>query len=75
MPHFYFDIRKDNFTLLDDTGLELPDLIAAQTRALHSLAALAPEVRPSIGKSVLAVEVRTPNGLILSATLSRNVEC
>ena len=37
MPHFYFNIRKVETTVLDPEGVDLPDLPAAREEAVATI--------------------------------------
>jgi hypothetical protein len=69
MPRFFFDIRDDDDTLVDEEGIDLPDLKAAQMEAAKSLTAMAADVQPE-GSKVLAIDVRTAEGRVLTAAIT-----
>jgi len=68
MSRFYFDIREDGAAAVDEEGLELPDLRAAQVEAAQSLADLAKEMPAGTERNHMAIEVRTDDGPIFLAT-------
>jgi hypothetical protein len=70
MPRYYFDIRDDNDTFVDHEGMELADLKTAQVEAAQSLADLAEELLPTAARRMLAVEVRSDEGPVLSASIT-----
>jgi hypothetical protein len=68
MSRFYFDIRENGAAAVDEEGLELPDLRAAQVEAAQSLADLAKEKPAGTERNHMAIEVRTDDGRIFLAT-------
>jgi hypothetical protein len=57
MPLFFFDTRDDGETVIDDVGLELPDVAKAKTVAAKSLAELALDALPGSTRRCLGVDV------------------
>ena len=58
MPRYFFDTRNDDETIVDDLGVELPDVLEAAQTATRSLAELALEVLPGSSERCLGVDVR-----------------
>ena len=68
MRRYFFDLVDRGEVALDDEGIELPDVQAAQEEAALALAALAKEMRsngPQAGLTELAIDVRDNAGLVM----------
>jgi hypothetical protein len=68
MRRYYFDLVDGGHVSIDEEGLELPDVGAAQEEAAFALAALARELRssaPQIGITEIAIDVRDNAGLVM----------
>jgi hypothetical protein len=68
MPHYYFDIRENDAIAVDEDGLELPDLKAAEVEAARSLGDMAKSMPVGTERPHMAVEVRTDDGPAFHAT-------
>jgi len=68
MQRYYFDIRENDEVAVDEQGLELPDLKAAEVEAARSLADMAANMPHGSEKHHMAIEVRTPDGPASTAT-------
>ncbi|RUV30319.1 MAG: hypothetical protein EOS23_18675 [Mesorhizobium sp.] len=63
MPRFYFDWDESNeLAIVDDIGLELPDLAAAKAEAAQALAEWSKNVIPRADRQELALTVRDEHG-------------
>lgn len=69
MTRYFFDIRDDGSLVIDDDGVELADIKAAEIEAAESLAEMAKEVAPFEQDQRIAIEVRTADGPAFKATL------
>ena len=69
MPRYYFDIRENDTLVVDEEGLELPDLRAAEIEAAASLGHMARDALPGAERHHMAIEVRTvQDGGVFKAT-------
>ena len=75
---YFFDIRDGNEIAIDEEGMLLPHIQAAQEEAARSLAGIAHDaVRGSASQGVghrMAIEVRDDAGPVLQATFTFAVE-
>ena len=62
MTLYFFDTRDNGDVLVDDVGLELPNLDAVKVQAARSLAQIALDVLPGSIKRTLGVDVRYAEG-------------
>jgi len=68
MPRFFFDVH-DDIHVIDDVGIELPDLDAAKAEATRTLAEIAGELLPNDGtRKTLAINVRNESGQVVLKT-------
>ncbi|MCK1683838.1 hypothetical protein IVA87_31760 [Bradyrhizobium sp. 147] len=78
MPRYYFDLRDENGTALDEEGLELSSPRAVQAEAAKSLGDMARDAILSASLSgsrqTMAVEVRDGNGPVMQVTFSFAIE-
>jgi hypothetical protein len=74
---YYFDMREGESLALDDEGLELPSLAAAEQEAALSLADMAKDTvrgeRCNVGQR-LAIEVRNDAGPVLELKFTFGVK-
>ena len=71
MPLFYFDVREGVRFVPDDTGVELPDLGAAEREAAESAASIGRDLLPKGVARSVTVEVRNTHGQrVLTATVT-----
>jgi hypothetical protein len=70
MPLYFFDTRDNEDSIVDDEGLEYPDLEAVKVAAAKALAELARDVIPGSLKRRLSVEVRDELGPVLVAVMT-----
>jgi hypothetical protein len=72
VPRFlFFDVHDDEAVLLDEEGIELPDLEAVKHQAAMSLAELAADVVQGSSRRFLSVQVRDEAGdLVVVATMT-----
>jgi hypothetical protein len=68
VPRYFFDIRENNEIAVDDQGLELLDLKAAEVEAAHSLGDMAKSMPDGVDGHHMAIEVRTDVGRVFTAT-------
>ncbi|TKD40628.1 MAG: hypothetical protein E5W98_20550 [Mesorhizobium sp.] len=69
MPRFYFDWDETNeLAIVDDLGLELPDLAAAKAEAAKALAEWSKDVKPKADRQELAITVRDEHGQLCLRT-------
>jgi hypothetical protein len=68
MPRFYFDIRDNQALAIDEEGLDLPDLRAAEVEAAQSLAHMARDMPAGTQHHHMAIEVRSDEGPLFQAT-------
>jgi hypothetical protein len=75
MARFYFDVRDgDDFTA-DEDGVELPDLVAAQTECSRAMGELARDYLPGSIARVMSIEVHDEARLkVLTSTLRFEVK-
>ena len=78
MPRYYFDLLDGDILAVDDEGLELPSLQAAQAEAAKSLADM---VRDAVhgssavaGKRDMAIEVRDAAGPVMEVKFTFEIE-
>ena len=64
MTRYFFDIRDGDEFIVDQEGMELPHVEAAQIEAAHSLAGM---VRDSQPFSLMAIQVRDCEGAVVEA--------
>lgn len=66
MARYYFDLIDEDVLVIDDEGLDLPDLRAVQAEAAKSLADMARDAvhtsSPTRGLRSMAIEVRNELG-------------
>jgi hypothetical protein len=62
MARFYFDIRENGETRIDDEGVELQDLDAAVREATEAIVQMARDFRPAEGSREISIEVRDTDG-------------
>lgn len=77
MPRYYFDLTDGVGTALDEEGLELPDLAAAQDEAAKALADMTRDaVRAHAGGAAqrMLIEVRDEDGPVMHVRFSFEVE-
>ncbi|MBB4367298.1 hypothetical protein GGD63_000067 [Bradyrhizobium sp. cir1] len=78
MPRYYFDLRDDDELALDEEGLELSGLRAAQVEAAKSLADMARDEAcssaPVNGTRHMAIEVRDAGGPVMQVRFTFEVE-
>ena len=67
MPRYFFDIRDGDAIAVDEEGLDLPDLRAAEVEAAQSLAHMAKDMPAGAERHDMAIEVRTVNGPLFKA--------
>ena len=66
MPRYYFDIKDEDGTTIDDRGVELPDLDAAITEARQAIADMVGEALQQKDHDEMAVRIRDAvNGSVL----------
>ena len=71
MPRYYFDIRDGDDVAIDEEGLDLPAIEAAETEAARSLADIAAELRRQKAECQrLTIEVRAGDAPLFKATLA-----
>ncbi|MDT9598537.1 DUF6894 family protein [Sphingosinicella rhizophila] len=70
MPLYFFDTRDNDHTIVDDVGVEFPDLEAVKVEAAKALTELARDVIPGHLKRELAVDVRDEDGPVLTAKMT-----
>lgn len=69
---YFFDMRENDEIAIDEIGLELPNIQAAEVEGAQSLADLARELQQqSEPRPSLSVEVRTDSGPLFKAALIR----
>lgn len=78
MPRYYFDLRDETGTALDEEGLELSGPRAVQAEAAKSLADMARDAVLSApatgGKQRMAIDVRDANGPVMQVTFCFEIE-
>lgn len=70
MPRYYFDIRENDEFVVDELGMDLPDLQAAAVEAAQSLTDMAKDLLPDSERYSLAIEVRNGNAPLFKAALA-----
>lgn len=58
MALYYFDSRDEDDVIIDDVGLDLPDLHEVKRNASRALAELALDVLPGVDRRCLGIDVR-----------------
>lgn len=78
MPRYYFDLRDEMGTALDEEGLELSSPRAVQAEAANSVADMARDAvlsAPSAGgKQRMAIDVRDASGPVMQVTFCFEIE-
>ena len=64
MPLYYFDSRDGENFIVDEDGLEFPDLETARDEATAALADFVKDVLPGSMRRELAIEVRDEQGTL-----------
>jgi hypothetical protein len=67
MRRYYFDMQNGDGLTVDEEGVELPDLIAAQQEAALALADML--LDESLNPAKISVEVRDDAGTVMRARL------
>ena len=67
MTRYFFDIRYGDKIAIDEEGLELPDIEAAQIEAAYSLAGMVRDKINSQPFSLMAIQVRDGEGAVVEA--------
>ena len=68
---YYFDIRDGDGLSVDEEGMTLPDLVAAQEEAARSLVDIIRNTPRGKGsRAHLAIDVRDDNGPVLQASIA-----
>lgn len=76
MPRFYFDIEDASGLTVDETGLDLPDLVAAEREAKLTLAEIAYDTIPIGESTMLKISIRmqgdgTPSTIVVDTRTER----
>ncbi|MCC8952909.1 hypothetical protein H8B02_05355 [Bradyrhizobium sp. Pear77] len=67
MPRYYFDLKDSKGIALDEEGLDLRDLVAAQNEAALSLGAMARDaVATASGADQMEIAVRDDDGPVMT---------
>ncbi len=75
MPRFYFDFREGTRFIADDTGLEFPDLDAAEREAAETAAAFGRDRLPKSDAREVTIEVWNEHGQrMLTITVSMHID-
>jgi hypothetical protein len=74
MPRYFFDIREGNYLAVDEEGVELPDVQAAEAEAARSLTDMARDHVLARTSHSLTIDVRDDNGPIARAKLSWDLQ-
>jgi hypothetical protein len=75
MPWFYFDVREGARFTPDDTGLEFPDLDAAERDAAEAAAGIGRDALPKGDAREVTVEVRNEHKQrVLTITVSMHLD-
>jgi hypothetical protein len=71
MPRYFFDLF-DDMVVIDNVGLELPDLDRARREAISAIAGVAQDILPGDGPAkTLRVNVRDESGsVVITAEIS-----
>jgi len=69
MARYYFDLREGTELFLDEDGVELPTLRAAQMEAARALGAMAQELEPTAEGQDMSIEVRNEDGPLFQVAL------
>jgi hypothetical protein len=73
MPRYYFDIRENDEIVVDELGMDFPDLQAAAIEAAQSLADMARDFLPGAECYSLAIEVRDDDKPLFKAAIAYEV--
>ena len=75
MPEYHFDVNENGALTVDDTGLSLEGVAAAQREATLALCELAVETLPGTSHGELSIDVRLKNGTrVLTARIVFDAE-
>ncbi|QDP25446.1 DUF6894 family protein [Bradyrhizobium cosmicum] len=78
MPRYYFDLLDGDILAVDEEGVELPNLPAAQAEAARSLADMARDAvhdsMAAVDRRDLAIEVRDADGPVMQVKFTFEVE-
>ena len=70
MPRYYFDIRENDEIVVDELGMDFPDLQAAAAEAAQSLTDMAKDFLPGTECYSLAIEVRNGDKPLFKAAIA-----
>ena len=73
MPRYHFDVVEDDLIAVDEEGLELPDLQAAELEATRSLANVARDIQIGAADREIAIKIRTESGPAMTVELNYRV--
>lgn len=75
MPRYYFDLRDEGGLVVDEEGINLPDLRAAQEGAFASIVDEVREMlRKPIRQTEIAIELRDESRLLMRVRLIIEIE-
>ena len=77
MPRYYFDLIDGDGQSVDEEGMELPSLPAAQAEAAQSLADMSRDALHDLegsSKRFMAIEVRDDTGPVMQVRFNFEVE-
>jgi len=70
MPRYYFDVRANDNLVVDDKGVEFPDVRGAEIQATRSVGEMASDIPPGTQHHHVAIEVRTDYGRAFKAAFT-----
>jgi hypothetical protein len=70
MERYFFDLRDDGLLIVDESGLEMPDMDTMQTQAALLLIELNRDHFMNNRPGMVAVEVRDGDGAVMKAHLA-----
>ncbi|MCA6105379.1 DUF6894 family protein [Bradyrhizobium australafricanum] len=74
MPRYYFDLKTGNSVAVDEEGVDLSDLEAAQSEAAQSLGAMARDAAVTgKGTEQMEISVRDDDGPVMTVRFSYDI--
>jgi hypothetical protein len=67
MGHFYFHLRAGDQLILDDEGLDLPDVSAARREAMQS-------AREILAAAIRGGQAKVPDAFVISDEVGRTLD-
>jgi uncharacterized protein DUF6894 len=74
MPRYYFDVRDNGSSSIDEIGLEFASVNEARLEAARALGEMARDTLPGLSVCSISIRVRDDRGPVLSASLCFEVD-